>query len=353
MGIITRRSFLRSLGAVSLLGFSLPWGLGARARGRALPNLRFSLPPMISSFPIAFAQDQGIFADHGIRIEEVGFSKLTDRNVSLLTGQLDGALSDIASILLLVSGEGSLKITSTAYESIDGHRRYALMTHQFSRIHSLEELIERLDGDRHNSIGMLRKTDMEFETDRLISGRGFSVNEERHYSNFPDIFQAASLLGFGSLLAAVLPEPIASYLAFITGAEGSTSPMLAEYQEQDLVPNIFAFQGQLLDTSPELVERFYDGYREVIAELERLPRQKIVEVGVDSALRIFFPGLTREELPGGAEEFIEKYLIPAFPQPRDLKPEEFDAVADWTLRKGFITAPIDFRQAVSDRFHGS
>lgn len=310
-----------------------------------------SLPPMIESFPIAFAYDRGVFAEHGISVELVGIADRRDRNVALFTGTVDGALTDITSVLLLIAADAPIKITSTAYQVIDESRRYALMTHNFSYITDLETLLARLDGNPNRSIGLLRKTDMEFETDRLIKSQGVEVDESTYYTDFKDLVLLATLLGQGSILAAVLPEPISSYLEYITEAEGAPVVSLADFKDQELVPSVWIFQDSLIDEDPERIERFYEGYRQVLSELEEMPREEIVEVGVDSALQFFFPGITREELPPGAEEFLQEYLIPAFPQPRALEPEEYQQVADWALKKGYLSATIPFELATTDRFH--
>ncbi len=348
--IVTRRAFLKTMGA-ALLTASLR---GLPLKSQKLPTLKLSLPPMIESFPVAFAQDQKAFEDHGVAVELIGFANRRDRNVSLFSGAIDGALIDITSVLLLITSDAPLWITSTAYEVIDDSRRYALMTHPFSNIRDLDTLIQSLDGQNsQNRIWLLRQTDMEFETDRLLARQGVTLDAGRQYFDFEDQVLLATLLAQGSVLAAVLPEPIGSYLEYITRAEGLPVVPLSEYKDQKLIPSVLAFQGPLIEGDPERIERFYAAYREVLSELASLPREKIVEVGVEAALQFFFPGVKREELPPGAEEFIRAYLIPAFPQPRALKPEEFQQVADWAVQKRYLSQSIPFERAYTPLFYGS
>jgi ABC-type nitrate/sulfonate/bicarbonate transport system substrate-binding protein len=322
-------------------------------RGQTSAKLKLSLPPTIDSFPIAFANDQNIFEKHGLTVELVGIPNRTQRDVALFSGSVDGALTDIASVLRLIAADAPVKITSTAFETIDDSRRYSLMTHHFSNITDLSTLLKRLDGQKGRTIGLLKQTDMEFETDRLIAAQGANIDESKLYSNYEDIVLLATLLGQGSILAAVLPEPIGSYLEYITRAEGVPVVLLADYKNQKLTPSVMAFQTRLIEESPDRIERFYDGYQEVISLLATLPREQVVEVGVNAALQFFFPGLKREELPPGAEEFIQKYLIPAFPPPRALLTEEFQSVSSWSLEKGYLRAAIPFELAFTNQFNGS
>lgn len=334
----------------ALLAASL---LSAPLRSQQLPKLKLSLPPMIDSFPIAFANDQQIFVKHGLEVELVGIPNRTQRNVALFSGSVDGALTDVASVLQIIAADTPIKITSTAYEVIDGSRRYSLTTHYFSGITDLTTLLKRLDGKNSRTIGLLRQTDMEYETDLLINTQGVILDESQQYSDFEDLVLLATLLGQGSILAAVLPEPMGSYLEFITKAEGSPVVPLADYKNQKLTPSVFTFQSQLIEGSPDRIERFYEGYREVLTLLASLPREQVIDVGVNAALQFFFPGLRREELPPGAEDFIKNYLIPAFPQPRALAPEEYQQISNWTLAKGYVRSAIPYELAYTDRFNGS
>ena len=156
-------------------------------------------------------------------------------------------------------------------------------------------------------------------------------------------------------MAAVLPEPMGSYLEFITNAERPPAPVvpLADYKSQKLTPSVLAFQSPLIEGNPDLIQRFYDGYREVLTLLASLPREQVIEVGVNSALQFFFPGVKRDELPPGAEDFIKKYLLPAFPQPRALAAEEYQPVSNWTLAKGYVRTAVPYELAFTDRFNGS
>lgn len=326
---------------------------GTPLRSQSLPKLKLSLPPMIESFPIAFANDQKIFEKHGLALELVGIPNRTQRNVALFTGSVDGALTDISSVLMLIAADAPVKITSTAFETIDDSRRYALLTHHFSSITDLTTLLKRLDGKNSRTIGLLRQTDMEFETDRLITSQGVTIEESKLYADFEDLVLLATLLGQGSILSAVLPEPIGSYLEYITKAEGSPVVVLSDYKSQKLTPSVVAFQTKVIEETPDRIERFYEGYHEVISLMAALPREQVINVGVDAALQFFFPGLKRAELPPGAEDFIQKYLIPAFPQPRALLTDEYQPVSSWALAKGYLRTAVPFELAFTDQFNGS
>ena len=321
-------------------------------RGQSLPTLQISLPPMIESFPIAFGDDQAVFPDHGLQVEPVGFSKVSDRNVSLLTNTIQGALSDISSVVQLLANDAEVQITSTAYEAVADHRRYALIAQPWANVTELSGLLGRLSPDQRDSIGLNRRTDIEFETDRLIQSIDKEVDESTFYADWSDTLQLATLIGSGSWLAGVLPEPAGSYLEYITGSQSSPVLTIADFKGQDLVPSIFVFQSELIDSNPDLIESFYAGYEASIAELTAMNHDQVINIALDAALGFFFPSIDKDELPEGADEFLAEYLLPTFPAPRSLAAEEYDRVADWTLGKSYIDSSVPFDLAVTERFSG-
>ncbi|MFB6286287.1 MAG: ABC transporter substrate-binding protein [Candidatus Bipolaricaulia bacterium] len=326
---------------------------GPRLRGQSLPTLKVSLPPMIDSVPIAFGNDQGIFPDHGLQVEPVAFSKVSARNTNLLTGSVDGAVIDISSVVQLLANDGTLQITSTAYESVD-QRRYAMIVQPWANVNDLSELISLLgDGaQRESTIGLSRRTDIEFATDRLIASTDTAVNESAYYANWNDVLQLATLIASGSWLSGSLPEPAGSYLEIITQSNGSPVKTVSSFDELDLVPSVFVFQNKLIDGNPDVIEAFYSGYQAATSELANTERDQAVNIALDAALQFFFPSLNKNELPPGSDEFFANYLIPTFPAPRTLAAEEYQRVADWNVDKAYVSKPPSFDLAVTESFDG-
>ena len=340
---------------MTALGGTLATGpfLRVPGRGQSLPTLKLSLPPMIDAVPVAFGDDQEIFPDHGLNVEPVAFSQISARNTSLLTGSVDGALIDISSVVQLLANDASLRITSTAYESVD-QRRYAIIAQPWANVDELPALINLLGGQspRDSTIGLTRRTDVEFETDRLIRSIETEVNESSFYADFNDALQLATLIAAGSWLAGSLPEPAGSYLEIITESNGTPVQTISNFGDQDLVPSIFIFQNELIESNPDAIEAFYDGYRASIAEMAGMEREAVVDIALDAALQFFFPSLKKDELPQGSDDFFANYLIPTFPTPRQLAAEEYGRVAEWAQSKAYVESSPPFDVAVTDRFSG-
>jgi len=309
---------------------------------QALPTLRLSLAPQIDSFPIVFGQDKGLFQDQGVTLDLQGIGKLNARNLALFTGQLDGVLNDISSTLLGLGSGAQILITSTAYQSIDGSPMVELLTSQFSNVTDLAGLLKRTDGSQPHTIGLIPKSDMELETDALLQAQGFTLDPDRFYSEFEDPTLLATLLAAGSILGAVLPEPMGTFLQNLSNAV-----LISDYADQAILPSVIVFQAAVLQERPTEIENFYKGYRQAIAAVNDSPKDALVNLGVDAALQLFLPGFNQKDVP---PDVINLVNVPKFSDPRALQADEIGQVNDWEVQKGYLADPIPFDTAVSTQF---
>jgi NitT/TauT family transport system substrate-binding protein len=325
-----------TLGAVALKGVSV-WG------DQALPTLRLSLAPQIDSLTLAFGNSKGIFKDNGINIDLQGIGKRSDRNTAFFTGQLDGVLSDISSILLILNAGAQIRITSTAYESIDGNPAVEMLASPFSNAKDLAGLLQKTDGSQPHSIGIMPWSDLELEIDALIQATGFTVDKARYYSEFEDLTLLAQLVGGGSILGAMLPEPMGTYLQKLN----PPALLISDFHDQKVLPSIIAFQEAILEKRTNDLEKFYQGYRQAIAGVNASPKDVLVTIGVDTALSLFLPGFNLKDVP---TDVVNQLTIPKFPDPRALQASELQRVSDWAVQQGYLPTGISYDAAVSTQF---
>lgn len=339
---ISRRSFLKYIGAIAALSL-----LGERTIGKE--KILFSLAPLQDSFPIAFGYEKGVFAENGVEMKLVGISSARERNTAIFAGRIDGVLGDVASVVFGLANAGAeIAITSTAFESKES-RSLALLSSGFLRIESLDKLLARTDSSSQNSIALARRTDMEFATDLLIEQNGFLVDERNFYTDSDDPIKTATLLLAGSILGAVLPEPVATLVEKSEIIEEQyRARLISSYEEVDLMPSVIVFHQKIREKAPKLLSRFYQAYSESIELVNNTPPEEIYAVGLEGALSLFLPGLKGEfKAP---EDFEEAFHIPYFPQPRMLSKSELEAVVGWALKKGYIYDRVSYERTVDEGF---
>jgi len=354
---LTRRSFLKFAG-FSLLGL----GLGlvssprpARSRGRGQGPLTLSYPLSLDAIPLEFAHKRGLFQAHGLKVELLLLPEDLSRREAFISGRLDGLICDLSTVVFGLTNAGAeIAVTSTAFESIGGARVLALMGSGPFRVHTLEELFSRISGRSHESIMILQETDMHFATDQLLESLGREFDDRVIYTEGGDLINIYTLLIGGSVLAAVLPEPLATLAGpkDIFLQERDRAFYLSTYEGIRLMPSVISFQRRVLEGREKELELFYEVYSKAVEEINRAPREEFLELMAEIGVELFnrvLPegGLGREDLPEG---FLEIFDVPQFPRPRQLREEELEVLVAWARRKGFIREEVSYAQVVDNRF---
>ena len=340
----SRRTFLKAIaGGATVLG----WGF--RVGGQDTAPLRLSIPPLQDSVPIGFADTEGIFEEAGLAVELVGISSNRERSSALLSNNLDGVLSDISTFLFgRVNAEADIVIASTCFEVVDGSRQNALMASGFFNVEDFEGLLQRINGQPVNSITVSRRTDFELITDELLESKGVAVDPDIFYADTDDLVSAATFLIGGSVLSAVLPEP----LAILSERnelidEAFLSKSLSAFDNIVMPPSVMVFRRDVIEQREADVTLFYEAYVEALNQINSAAGDVVRESAITNSIQLFLPGLARTELP---PDFAKDYNIPTFPQPRQLLADEMLRVADWAKSKDYLFADVDFDTAVDFRF---
>lgn len=310
-------------------------------------TLRFSLPPIMGSLPIALGHSWGLFKDAGLDMQLVALSDNQARSLALMAGSIDGMVCDVTTALLLYTSGTQVVITSTAYQPQSGS--LSILSPSYFRIDSLKDLLARTEkGNTLKSIALTQMSDLEYETDSLLSRLGYTVDPAKDYSYWHDMLQLATFLSLGSVYAAVLPEPYITYISEYPSMNPNAKLVhLSDFQGMPLLPSVIIFRRSVVEKSPDLVARFYTAYRAAIDRINSLTREELVAEGTDQALALFFPGLTKENVPEG---IMDHFVIPHFNSPQMLPKTQFEDVLSWAQAKRYTWKQPTYEEMTTDRF---
>lgn len=353
---LTRRDFLKLTGS-ALISLGLSSVLNGLARGAAeQAPLRISWPLSLAAFPTKIGIEKGIFSGLGLQVEEVMILEAPARHEAFLAGRLDALICDVSTAVFALANTGAaIAITGTAYEAVEGDHYLVLVGSGPFHIDSLEKLFQRIDRRHYNSIMLLENTDMEFATDQLLAQLGQKFDEEEVYVPGNDLVNTFTMIIGGSVLAAVLPEPLAT----LAGPENTflqerdRGHYLSTYEGVFVPPAIIAFRREFLEQHEKEANLFHEGYRRAVEVINGLPREELLDIAAGLGLTVFNQivgeDYTKEDLPPG---FMDIFQVPRFPQPRLLREDELERVVEWAKQKGYISAEVAYAQAVDGRFLG-
>jgi len=313
-----------------------------------LPKLRISLPPVMGCLPIAFADGWDMFATNGLDVKVVGLSDNQARTLALMAGDIDGMICDVSTAILLITSGTDVVITSTAYQPTQTGS-LALLTQSYFNINSIDDLLDRTEtGNTLKSIAITEMSDIEYELDTLLTSLGYSINPDKDYSYWHDMVQLSMFLNLGSVYAAVLPEPYITYLSKYPPIKpGSKIIHLSDFAGIDLLPSVVVFRRDVVEKSPEAIAKFYDVYRKAVDRINSISREELMTKGIDIALALFFPGLSKDAVPEG---ILDDFAIPQFSYPAMLPKQKFEDVSAWLKWKGYTWKQPAYEDVTTDQF---
>jgi ABC-type nitrate/sulfonate/bicarbonate transport system substrate-binding protein len=310
------------------------------------PPLRISLPPVLASLPIAFAEEWGLFDEHGVDVQIIGMTDSLVRSAALATGALDSVVEDITQFIVDVNGGGGgLVVTSAAYvDSQTESLQVALVSPGSFRLETVDDLVES-----KQRVGTIMRSDHEYLLDQLFDVRLNGDQTWPRYSYLTDILALATLFGAQMMPAVVLPEPYISYLTAYTPPEGFAIEVvtLCDFSEFETLPNLLVFREDYVEAHPDAVEAFYAAYVDAIERLNETTKDEVIAEGLDVVLPLFFRGANPDLI---GQDVLDALSIPSFDLPVELPREQYESVLAWAHEKGYALVRPEYDVVVDRRF---
>ena len=309
------------------------------------PVLRISLPPVLSSLPIAFAEEWGLFDEHGVNVEIIGMTDNQVRRTALSTGDLDLVIEDVTQFIVALGGGQELLATSAAFvRPQTASVNVALVSPGSFRLETLDDVIER-----RSLIGTIFRSDYEYLLDRLLEERIEDGVEWPPYSYSTDVLFLATWFGAQMMPVAVLPEPYVSYIATYAPIGGRPVEVvtISDFSGFETLPSLIVIRAEYVESKPEAVSAFYAAYTAAIERMNATPREEIIEAGLDVVLPLFFQGADPTLI---GQDILDAISIPSFDPPAEFSRDLFDSVLDWAQRKGYTFVLPEYDLVVDHSF---
>lgn len=307
--------------------------------------VRISLPPVLNSLPIAYAEQWGLFEEHGISVELIGITDSQERSTALLTGNLDAVMEDLTRALLDASSGGDLRITAAAYQQPEwADRELAVLSPSSFGIDSFDALISS-----NYAIATVFCSDHEYMLDQLLQTRSYTPMRDVSYTYWTDLLQMAVWVGSRALPAAVLPEPYIAYIDTYQPLQGTGIDLvsIADFSDIESLPSVVVFRQEYIADHPEAVEGFHRAYTEAVERINASERDELIETGLAVVLSLFFQGADPSLI---TEDVLDAISIPRYELPIELDRQRFDAVTVWMRSRGYIRSAPTFESLFDGRF---
>lgn len=282
-------------------------------------TLKIAVLPIIDTLPMYVAQQEGLFAKHGVNVEFVPVASAPERDQILAAGQADGTINETLAVMAFNRESIQMQVVRYALRPTEGHGHFFIIA-------SGQSGIMDVNGLKGVDIGVSQGTVIEYVTDRLLQSAGFNTDEIRTIS-VPKIPDRMALLASGELSAGVMPDPLASLVVAQGGmivADDSTHP---EYGF-----SVISFRKTVIDENPKAVEGFLAAIEEATVLVNADPAKY---KNVLSENNLVPPPL------------LDAYQTPVYPLAGVPTEAEWQDGLNWLHDKGMLEADVSYADSVN------
>jgi len=287
-----------------------------------LVKLRFAALRIIDALPLFVAQEQGYFTELGLEVEIIPVASAPERDQLIASGQADGMINEMTSVLLADRTENTVQVVRLARSATD-------VLPVFRILASAASGVTTPDGLQDVETGISEGTIIEYLFDRLLEAEGFDEMLFRTV-NIPSIPERLQLLGAGELDAAVLPDP-ASTMAISQGAVS----VLDDSSHPEYGYTTLSFRTSYINDNPDTMKSFLQAWENAVDDINANPN-KWKQLLLDQQI-----------LPG---PLAETYNVPPFVTAKVPAEFQFDDAQDWVLAKGLLDRTLKYEDVVNASF---
>ncbi len=282
-------------------------------------TLKIAVLPIIDTLPMYVAQQEGLFAKHGVNVELVPVASAPERVQLEASGQVDGSINETLSVMQFNKDSMQMQAVRYALRPAAGYGHFFILASGQSGITSPEQL-------KGIEIGVSQGTVIEYVTERLLQAEGLAADEIVTVS-VPKIPDRMALLASGELAAGTLPDPLGA-LAVQSGAV----IVLDDSAHPEYGFSVYSFRKEFIDAHPEAVMNFLLAIDEAIALINADPTK--------------FTGILSEAKIVPAP-LLEAYKVPPFPAAGVPTEAEWNDALAWAKEKGMLEADVSYADSVN------
>jgi NitT/TauT family transport system substrate-binding protein len=307
--------------AVVLLSFVILLSACAPQPG-AVDTLKIAVLPIIDTLPMYVAQQEGLFAKHGVNVEFIPVASAPERDQLLAASGADGTINETLAVMLFNRENVQMQVVRYALRPTEGKGHFFILA-------SAQSGITSVDGLKDVEIGVSQGTVIEYVTERILQTNGFTADEIKTIA-VPKIPDRMALLASGELKAGVMPDPLASLVVSQGGVIVADDSSYPEYGF-----SVISFRKDVVDANPEAIKAFLAAVEEATSLVNADPAKY---KNVLSEQKLVPPPL------------LEAYQAPVFPAAGVPTEEEWNDALHWLKEKSILTADVSYEDSVNASF---
>jgi NitT/TauT family transport system substrate-binding protein len=282
-------------------------------------TLKIAVLPIIDTLPMYVAQQEGLFAKHGVNVEFIPVASSPERDQILAAGQADGTINETLAVMVFNKATTQMQVVRYALRPTEGHGHFFIIA-------SGQSGITDVNGLKGVEIGVSQGTVIEYVTERILQAEGFTADDIKTIA-VPKMPDRMALLASGELQAGVMPDPLAS---LVVGQGGVIVADDSKYPEYGF--SVISFRKAVIDENPDTVKGFLAAIEEATTLVNTEPAK--------------YKNLLSEQNLVPAP-LLEKYQAPVFPTASVPSESEWQDALNWLKEKGMLDVDVSYADSVN------
>jgi NitT/TauT family transport system substrate-binding protein len=285
-------------------------------------TLRMAMIPVIDTLPIYVADQEGLFAKHGVKVEFIPVSSAPERDQLIAAGQADGMVNEALSTAFFNKDQIQAQVVRYARAATTENALFSILAAAQSDIQTVDDL-------KGVEIGISQGTVIDYLTDRLLKAEGFTQDDIATIA-VPKIDDRMNLLGTGALQAAMLPEPLTTL-----ARANSARVILDDSSHPEYSYSTITFRKETIDEYPQAIRSFVAAIDEAVGLINATP-EKFENLMVE-----------RHVVPPTLQG---KFSLPPFIATGVPSEAQWDDMISWAVEKGLLAKSVPYSESVIDSF---
>ena len=285
-------------------------------------SLRIVVIPVIDTLPMYVADQEGLFAKHGIKVEFIPVSSAPERDQLIAAGQADGMVNEALSTAFFNKDQIQAQVVRYARTATSENALFTILAAAQSDIQTVDDL-------KGVEIGISQGTVIDYLTDRLLQAEGFNQDEIETVA-VPKIDDRMNLLGTGALKAAMLPEPLTTL-----ARANSARVILDDSSHPEFSYSTITFRKEIIDKNPQAIRGFVAAIDEAVELMNATP-EKFEDLMVE-----------RKVVPPTLQG---KFRLPPFVASGVPSEAQWDDMISWAVEKGLLAKSVPYSESVNASF---
>jgi NitT/TauT family transport system substrate-binding protein len=284
--------------------------------------LRLAVLPVLDTLPMYVAEQEGLFAGKGLKVEFIPVQSAPERDQLIAAGQADGMVNEALSTAFFNKEQVGAQVVRYARTATDQNALFSILASKENDIDTLDEL-------KGTEIGISQGTVIEYLTDRLLQAEGFQPEEIQTIA-VPKIDDRMNLLSTGSLKAAMLPEPLTTL-----AKSGGAKVILDDTSHPEYSFSTITFRKAVIDENPAAMRAFLAAIEEAVALINANP-EKYQDLMVQ-----------KKVVPPALEGIFK---VPQFVTAGVPSQAQWQDMIAWAKEKGLLDQDVSYTDSVNSSF---